>query len=308
MKSKLSAAETAPAEFKDKGECGMKFKLTAFADESSSKIAGQIEALKRNSIKYIELRGINNKSAYDYSINEAAEFAEIYRENGIAVSALGSPIGKIKITDAFDEHFEFLKKVVEMAHVYDTKLLRIFSFYIPEGEKAETYRNEVIDRVGKMAEYISENEIIPCHENEAGIYGEGAEQCADLLDNIDKLDAVFDPANFIITNHDIKNAYNVLKGRFEYMHIKDALYETKQVVPAGKGDGFIADILKDYSKNSDRDRFLTIEPHLTVFDGLSNLQHEQLKHKYSFNSKEEAFDAAVDALKTILEDKGIKYE
>lgn len=286
----------------------MKFKLTAFADESSSEIMGQIEALKRNSMKYIELRGINNKSAYIYSLSEAKEFSKIYRDNGICVSALGSPVGKIGITDDFQEHFEFLKRVVEMAHIYDTKLLRIFSFYIPEGEKAEIYRNEVIDRVGKMAEYISDNGIIPCHENEAGIYGEGAEQCADLLDNIDKLDAVFDPANFIITNHDIKNAYNILRGRFEYMHIKDALYETKQVVPAGKGDGCVADILKDYSENSNRDRFLTLEPHLTVFEGLSNLQHEELKHKYSFNSKEEAFDAAVNALKMILEDKGIKYE
>lgn len=287
----------------------MKFKLTAFADESSPEIMGQIDALKRNSMSYIELRGINNKSAYDYSVEESKEFAKIYRENGITVSALGSPVGKIKITDDFKPHFEFLKKVVELAGVYNTKMIRLFSFYIPEGEDRKVYRNEVLDRVGKMAEYVRENGLIPCHENEANIYGESAAECADLLDNIPALDAVFDPANFIITDNDALEAYNdYLKGRFEYMHIKDALKETKQVVPAGLGDGHVPEIIADYAANSDRDRFLTLEPHLTVFDGLANLQHEELKHKYSFNSKEEAFDTAVNTLKKVLEDKGLAYE
>lgn len=286
----------------------MKFRLTAFADESSPEIMGQIEALKRNNMSFIELRGINNKSAYGYSVEESKEFAKIYRENGISVSALGSPVGKIKITDDFEPHFNALKKVVELAGVYDTKLIRLFSFYIPKGEDRKQFRNEVIDRVGKMAEYCRQNGVVPCHENEADIYGEGAEECADLLENIPELDAVFDAANFIVTGHDAFDAYNLLKGNFEYLHIKDALKETRQVVPAGKGDGRLPEIIADYAAKSDKDRFLTLEPHLTVFEGLSNLQHEEVKHKYTFNTKEEAFDTAVNSLKKILEDKGLDYE
>lgn len=286
----------------------MKFRLTAFADESSPEIMGQIEALKRNNMSFIELRGINNKSAYAYSVEESKEFAKIYRENGVTVSALGSPLGKIKITDDFAQHFEWVKKVVELAGVYDTKLIRLFSFYIPEGEDRKQYRNEVIERVGKMADYCRQNGVVPCHENEANIYGEGAEECADLLENIPELDAVFDAANFIVTGHDAFDAYNLLKGRFEYLHIKDALKETKQVVPAGEGDGRLPEIIADYASKSDKDRFLTLEPHLTVFEGLSNLQHEEVKHKYTFETKEEAFDTAVKSLKKVLEDKGLDYE
>lgn len=287
----------------------MKFKLTAFADESSPEIMGQIEALHRNDMKYIELRGINNKSAYDYSLEETKEFAKIYKENGITVSSLGTPLGKIQITDDFAPHMEFTKKICEMANIYDTKLMRIFSFYIPQGEDAKNYREEVMERTGKMAEYIKSQGILPCHENEAGIYGESAENCVDLLDTLsDVMDGIFDPANFIVTGHEIPNAYFLLKGKFEYMHIKDALLETRQVVPAGKGDGHIAEIVSDYAKNSSRDRFLTLEPHLTVFDGLQNLQSEELKHKYTFNSKEEAFDTAVNSLKEILKKEGLKYE
>lgn len=286
----------------------MKFKLTAFADESSPEIMGQIEALKRNNMSFIELRGINNKSAYGYDAEESKEFAKIYRENGITVSSLGSPIGKIKITDDFEPHFNDLKRVVELADIYDTKLIRLFSFYIPEGEDRKQYRNEVIDRVGKMAEYCRQNGIVPCHENEANIYGESGAECLDLLENIPELDAVFDAANFIVTGNDAYDAYKLLNGKFEYLHIKDALKETKQIVPAGEGDGRLPEILADYAAKSDRDRFLTLEPHLTVFEGLSNLQHEELKHKYTFETKEEAFDTAVNALKKVLEDNGLKYE
>ena len=288
----------------------MKFMLTAFADESSPEISGQIEALQRNNMKYIELRGINNKSAYDYTLDESREFAKIYRENGITVSSLGSPLGKIKITDDFAPHFEFTKKITEMANIYGAKFIRLFSFYIPQGEDASSYRNEVMDRVGKMAEYITANGIRPAHENEAGIYGESAENCVDILNTLgeDKIGGIFDPANFIITGHKIPEAYKLLRGKFDYMHIKDAIMETCQVVPAGKGEGMIADILKDYSENSSCDRFLTLEPHLTVFDGLQSLQQEELKHKYTFDSKEEAFDTAVNSLKEILESNELKYE
>lgn len=286
----------------------MKYKLTAFADESSPEIMGQIEALKRNNLGYIELRGINNKSAYGYSVEESKEFAKIYRENGITVSSLGSPLGKIKITDDFGPHFDALKRVVEMANVYGTSLIRLFSFYIPKGEDKKQYRNEVIDRVGKMAEYCRQNGIVPCHENEADIYGESAEACADLLANIPDLDAVFDAANFIVTGNDAYDAYKLLNGKFEYLHIKDAIKETKQIVPAGEGDGHLPEILADYASKSEKDRFLTLEPHLTVFEGLSNLQHEEVKHKYTFETKEEAFDTAVNTLKKVLEDEGLEYE
>lgn len=287
----------------------MKFLLTAFADEASAEIGGQIEALHRNDMKYIELRGINNKSAYDYSYEESKEFAKIYRDNGITVSSLGSPLGKIKITDDFEPHFEFTKKCVELANIYSTKLMRIFSFYIPAGEDPKNYRNEVIDRVGKIAEYAKENGILACHENEAKIYGESAENCVDILDSLEgKIGGIFDPANFIVTSHDIPTAYSLLKGRFEYMHIKDALMETKQIVPAGEGDGCIPQILKEYAEMSDRDRFLTLEPHLAVFEGLGNLQHEELKHKHVFKSRDEAFDTAVQTLKKVIKNEGLQYE
>ena len=48
------------------------------------------------------------------------------------------------------------------------------------------------------------------------------------------------------------------------MHIKDALLNDGAVVPAGSGDSNMAVLLKKFSK-ADGKRFLSVEPHLSVF-------------------------------------------
>ena len=79
------------------------------------------------------------------------------------------------------------------------------------------------------------------------------------------------------------------------MHIKDALADGS-VVPAGKGIGQIPYLLKNY-----KGTVLTLEPHLTVFDGLAQLEAgEKTKMKYCYDSPRAAFDAAVMALKELI--------
>ena len=51
-------------------------KLCAFSDEYSSNLDEQIKCLKLNNIKYMEIRGINEKNILDISINEAININE----------------------------------------------------------------------------------------------------------------------------------------------------------------------------------------------------------------------------------------
>lgn len=44
---------------------------------------------------------------------------------GIKVSSIGSPIGKIQITDDFDVHMELLARVIKTAKALGTKYIRI---------------------------------------------------------------------------------------------------------------------------------------------------------------------------------------
>jgi sugar phosphate isomerase/epimerase len=114
---------------------------------------------------------------------------------------------------------------------------------------------------------------------------------------------VFDPANFVVGGFDTyPDAYNNLVEYIEYMHIKDA--GEKGIVPAGHGKGKIKEILSDLILNKKFDGFLSVEPHLKVFKGLSEHGGEEHVGGFSYNSNEEAFAAAVTALRNILKEIG----
>lgn len=284
------------------------FILSAFADESAESLKGQIAALLRNGISHIEVRNVDKKCIIDYSPGELKEIRKSFDDNGIWVSAIGSPIGKIKITDPFAPHLEAFRRALEVANLLGTKRIRMFSFYIPEGEEPFKYQDEVFERIKKLLDEADKAGIWCCHENEKAIFGDISERVQLLHRQFgERLRGIFDPANYIQCGEKPAEIIDALLPTVDYMHIKDADFADGSVVPAGKGDGELPLLLqKLYQKGSGR--ILSVEPHLTVFGGLKSLQNEPLLNRYTFASGEEAFDAAVGALKKILEDGGYSYE
>ena len=281
------------------------FLLSAFADEGGKTIEEQIKALKDNNLTHIEPRGINGTNISDYTPEMAKELRKILDDNGIGVSAIGSPFGKIGIKDDFAPHFEKFKRSVENACILGTENIRMFSFFIDENEDYSVYRDEVMERLERFCSYSLESGIWCCHENEKGIYGDTDDRCLDILTSLDgKIKGVFYPANFIQCGVKIIPAYEKLADYIHYMHIKDARFSDGFVVPPGTGDGQIKELLALFSKKEGK-RFLTLEPHLKVFDGLKDLEQEGgtadvLKDDYTYKTNVEAFAVAADALHGIL--------
>ena len=228
---------------------------------------------------------------------------EIDRE-GMKVASIGSGYGKINIKEDFAPHFEAFKNTVAVAKTLEAKYIRIFSFYFSEGDSYEEYRDEVIRRVKAMTDYAVSEGLICCHENEKGIYGDNAERCLDILKACEgKLKAVFDPANFVQCGVDTLKAYDLLEDYIEYFHIKDALFENSDVVPAGEGDGNVEEILRRFDKHK-KAVILSLEPHLKVFEGLGKLEavvNSVRKIKVNaYSSHAESFKAAADAMYDIV--------
>ena len=275
--------------------------IYAFADEASGQIDGQIAAMKCNRLDGLEIRGVDGQNIADISGDKAREVRKKLDDAGLTVWSMGSPIGKISIEEeAFDAHLGKLRHVLELADILGAKNLRMFSFYVPEGRKTE-FRGKVMDRMGRMLEAAEGSGILLCHENEKGIYGDRADTCLELLTAFPALGGIFDPANFIQCGQDTAEAWELLKSRIHYLHIKDAL-EDGRVVPAGHGIGRLAMILKDF--RSLGGTAVTVEPHLSVFDGLKGLEQEGQRTQtdaYSYPSSDAAFDAACAALRAILE-------
>ncbi len=281
------------------------FILSAFSDEAGGGIKEQIAALKRNGLTHSELRGLDHGNISEYTAEQCKELKKILDDNGIGVSAIGSPFGKINIEDDFAPHFELFKRNVENACILGTDKIRMFSFFFNENQKHEDYRDEVFERLEKFADYSLKSGVWCCHENEKDIYGDKAEYCLDIYKTFkNKIKGVFDPANFIQCGVEILPAYEMLEEYIEYMHVKDCIFDTGKVVPAGNGDAHIVELIKLFAKK-DGKRFLTLEPHLTVFEGLAQLEGEggtaeKLKDDFTYPSQSASFDAASNALHNVL--------
>jgi sugar phosphate isomerase/epimerase len=89
----------------------------------------------------------------------------------------------------------------------------------------------------------------------------------------DHFKQIFDFANFVQCGQEVFVAFEILKPYIAYIHIKDASMDTHQVVPAGMGDGHLAEILGQL-KAENYDGFYSMEPHLAEFAGLRSLERE----------------------------------
>lgn len=280
-----------------------KFVLSAFADEYSPEIDKQIEGLKANGIGMLEIRGVDGTNIADISEEKAREVKAKFDANGIKVSCIGSPIGKIKISDPFEPHLEKLRHVIKLAKIFGTKKIRMFSFYPDNNEqKMSDIRDEVMKRLSAMLEIAEAEDVLLCHENERGIYGDSVERCLEIQKEFGgRIKCVFDPANFICMGDEpYPYGYKTLKDYILYFHIKDA-YGEARIVPTGEGYGRIPEMLADVDRDFDGEVILTLEPHLTVFKGLAVLEHKkegEIIKEYS--SGEEAFKVAADALKKYI--------
>lgn len=255
-----------------------KCRISGFADEINEDFDVQLNVLNELGQEYIELRSADGTGVAELTCEMAKTLGEKMAAAGVRVSSVGSPIGKIKITDDFEPHFETFRHVVELAEIWSVPYIRMFSFYMPEGEEPEQYRDEVFSRIGRMVRYAEERDVILLHENEKEIYGDVGKRCLEIMEEFygDHLKAVFDFANFIQCGQDTLEAYEMLKPYIAYVHIKDAEWGTGNVVLPGDGDGKVKEILANLDDEG-YDGFLSLEPHLVSFSGLEKLEREGKK-------------------------------
>ena len=274
--------------------------LSGFSDEIAPELDLQLAAIREWGLSHIELRAADGVNVSDFSTEKGKEVKNKLAGAGVSVSSIGSPIGKIGIEEDFAPHLEKLKRTLEIQKELGAPYLRMFSFYIPQGRALEDFREEVLDRVGCMAEEAGRWDSVLLHENEKGIYGDNAPRCQDLLEQLagPHFQAVFDFANFIQVGQETLPAYGLLKPYVAYVHVKDALLSTGAVVPAGQGDGHVRDILTDLLGGGWKG-FLSLEPHLTDFAGLAALEQDPQKRGSALDGKS-AWKLALDSLKEIL--------
>lgn len=279
------------------------FVLTGFADEIDSDFQIQLQELKRLNIANIEIRGVNGRNITQHSLEEVVDLKNTLDSFGIAVSAIGSPIGKINIKEEYESHFDLFKHTVEIAKIMKTKYIRLFSFFMEHSE-IEAYREEVMLRMRAFCDYVEGSDIILLHENEKDIFGDHASRCLELYQSMNSKNfkLIFDPANFVQCQEETyPYAFDLLKEHVVYYHIKDALKSDGTVVPSGYGDGQLKPIINELVQRNYKG-FLSLEPHLGFFKGFSDLESTKVAPVFDAESDSDKFELATKSLLKIIEE------
>ena len=275
--------------------------LSAFADEYSSDFTEQLIGMKGYGIDFIEVRGVDGKNVSALTRDEIKTVKSKLEHYGIGVSAIGSPIGKIKLDEDTDAHLDMAKRVFESANELGAKYVRMFSFYAPESESIYDHKERVFGELLRLRDAAKSHGVVLCHENEAKIYGDVPERCREIHDMTGgDIKTVFDMGNYVLEGvKPYAEGYGLLRDSIAYFHIKDAL-SVGAIVPPGCGEAHIADILREHVEYSKNDFFVSVEPHLQLFSGLNALVGRKFDNPYKYNDEKEAFTDAVKKLKELL--------
>ena len=271
--------------------------LSGFVDEIDDDFAVQCRVAADLGLKYAEVRSAWGINILDLDDDQLQRVRELLAEHGLQVSSIGSPIGKIGIDDDFGPHLERMRHAAEVAQFLSAPYVRLFSFFIPEGEDPDSYRDEVLRRMRAIADVAEQAGVIAVHENEKEIYGDIPRRCLDIVTSVDSpsLKLAWDPANYVQCGvRPFTEGYADLRPHTVYIQIKDALLADASVVVAGAGDGEVTETIRALQADG-FDGFFSLEPHLGEYTAFGALSGPEL------------FTKAHAAFTDILTSEGIAY-
>jgi sugar phosphate isomerase/epimerase len=276
------------------------FHLSAFADEIDPDPEVQVNTLNACGIRHIELRSILKTNVLDLTDLQIKELKSLLDRHGITLSAIGSPIGKIKIDQPFEPHLKRFQRALELCKFFGTSNIRVFSYYLTDDGEWDDWRRDVLDRTWDICRLARKAGVRLLHENEHKIYGDDPARVVDLMETIRAQSdgecfwAIYDPANYVVCGFDPWRAWQMTRPWTVHLHIKDWMKGEEHGRVTGEGQGRIADVLADAAA-ANYDGFATLEPHLLGGGPTGGVTGPEL------------FPKAVSSLKRTLDMIGASY-
>ena len=217
--------------------------LSGFADEAANHKTAVEQfcvfaalGLQYYSIRFIDV-GAGVKNVMKLTLSEIQKIRHLQSEYGLDVSSIGSPIGKVKLKNVDDgtgnAYVPFkqylnrdVKKVCELAHAFETKLIRGFSFYHPKGTDPWDHIPQAVDQLGQIAEACHRSDLTYGLEVEANLVGQNGHLLAEIHRQVNHpaMMLIFDAANIIVQGYspaELFEQYETMKPGLGWLHIKD---------------------------------------------------------------------------------------
>nr|WP_194720100.1 sugar phosphate isomerase/epimerase family protein [Cellulosimicrobium arenosum] len=266
--------------------------MSGFADEISPDLATQCEVAVRLGLRFVEFRSAWETNVLDLDEGQLGRVGEMLGRHDLQVSSVGSPIGKISVDEDFEPHLARMRHAARVARLLGAPYIRVFSFFVRPGEDPRASRDVVLRRMTVLAEVAAQAGVVLLHENEKDIYGDTPERCLDVVESVgsEHLRLAWDAANFVqVGVRPFTDGFRMLRPHLEYVQIKDAVRGTGEVVPAGRGDGEVAETVRALHADG-FDGFFSLEPHLGSAHTLGGFSGPEL-----FTEAWEAFTGILDA-------------
>jgi sugar phosphate isomerase/epimerase len=232
------------------------FKIGVVTDEISDDLEEAIQIAKSWGLEHIELHRVWGENICD--VNEAAlsKAIRIVRASGLAVTSIDSLTLRCRLEDdeEYSQHIKHLLRSIEIAPLFDTDVVRLFSFW--KEENVEEKWNQIFEKMELPIKIAEREGVILGFENVSSGNIGTSDDLVRLFDRFDSpnLKLIWDPGNAYAAGEEkpFPDGYEKIKGKITHIHVKDAaLNEQGKNVwkPIGQGKvnykGHLEALLKD---------------------------------------------------------------
>ncbi len=215
------------------------FDLAVFADDIDQDLNHALDVTESLGVKWVEIRSAFGRNLVDNTDDQAREVRDAIHARGLRVRCIAAPLFKCHLREAGEARQEqffarphnlaaqigVLRKAVHLARMFNTHLVRCFSFWRIKGDLG-TIWEEMLEQFREPVRLAGHEGIILVMENDFECnLGTGSE-AAGFIDEIGSpnLRLLWDPGNaYFVGETPYPSGYSLARHLVAHVHLKDAV-------------------------------------------------------------------------------------
>jgi sugar phosphate isomerase/epimerase len=249
------------------------FKIGVVTDEISDDLQEAIRIAKSWGLEYIELHRVWGKNICDVDEATLSKVITIVRASGLAVTNIDSLTLRcyLENDEEYSQHIRHLLRSIEIAPLFDTDVVRLFSFW--KEENVEERWDQIFEKMELPIRIAEREGVILGLENVSSGNVGTSDDLERLFRRFDSpnLRLIWDPGNAYAAGEEMPfpDGYKKIKDRTIHVHLKDAIRDEQgrnvwKPIGQGKVDykGQLEALLRD-----DYQGVIALETHCTSASG-----------------------------------------
>ncbi len=223
------------------------FKLGVMTDEISQDFQTAVNVCQEYELSQVEIRSVWDKPPQELATDDDMnKMKTILDQADMTVSCIASPFLKCDLgnREQYQEHLGILRNCIKLAHFFDTKIIRGFTFW--RTGPPETVWQQILDAYEQPVKILEAEDCLIGIENEASTHIGSSAELERFLKalNTPRVQAIWDAANEVYAEGGelpFPDAFNRVKDKMIHMHVKDAVKNERgeaECVRVGEG-GYI---------------------------------------------------------------------